>query len=395
MTSHFDGKVGFVQRVLASYRVPFFETLADRCTGGFEVFAGKPRPDEGIATGDSLNSGRVVFGNNVHLGRGKAYMCWQSGLTGWLHRWNPDVLLVPANPRLLSTHPAVWMTRRRGRPVVGVGLGTLDWTNAGRLTDTWRRRLLARFYRGFDALVAYSTKGAEDYVRAGVQSKRVIVAHNAVSNTAAEELASRLKEQPDLVVRWRRETGLSDVPTLVFVGRLIFPKRVDLLIRTCAQLNFPCELLVVGEGPERSALERLAAEVFPSTRFLGHRTGQDLALALSAADLFVMPGTGGLAVHEAMIYGKPVIVGPSDGTQADLVQEGRNGYNVPDGDTNALKNAVERALSDPDRLQRMGLESRKIATEEVSLGAMVDAYVHALNLVGGRPALSAGEQAAQ
>ena len=120
--------------------------------------------------------------------------------------------------------------------------------------------------------------------------------------------------------------------------------------------------------------------MFPRARFLGHQSGEDLAVALAAADLFVLPGAGGLAVHEAMLYGKPVVVGSSDGTQADLVREGCNGYNVTSGDAVALEHVIRSCLEDPDALRRMGLESRRIATEEVTLGAMIDTYVRAFLL---------------
>jgi len=377
----FAGRVGFQQRVLAAYRTSFFDMLADRCDGGLEVFAGRTRPGEGIVEGDELNAARLVVGRNVHIGSGKLYLCWQRGLLGWLRRLRPDVLVSPANPRLLSTHLGMRMMRRLGRPVVGAGIGTLEWADADRGTAAIRSRVLSRFYRSFDLLVAYSSKGAEDYLRAGVPSGRVVVARNAVDGSVAEAFFSKLSAQPDIVSRWRHELGLSGSPTMLFVGRLVARKRVDNLIRACAALEDGCELLIAGDGPERPQLERLADTVFPRTRFLGHRSGEDLALAFASADLFVLPGTGGLAIHEAMIHGKPVIVGPSDGTQADLGREVRNGYNLPAGDAATLGRVITTTLADPDGLRRMGLESRRIATEEINLGAMTDAYVRALNLV--------------
>jgi hypothetical protein len=46
----FNGKLGLVQRVLPMYRAPFFDALASACTGGLDVFAGEPRPDESIVS---------------------------------------------------------------------------------------------------------------------------------------------------------------------------------------------------------------------------------------------------------------------------------------------------------------------------------------------------------
>jgi len=379
----FSGRVGFQQRVLAAYRTSFFDMLAERCSGGFEVFAGRPRAGEGIVEGDNLRVARLVSGRNVHIGRGRLYLCWQRGLLGWLRRLRPDVLISPANPRLLATHLATRMMRRWGRPVIGAGIGTLEWAGTGRGTAAIRGRVLSRFYRSFDLLVAYSSKGAEDYVRAGVPAERVIVAHNAVDGSVADAFFLKLSAQPDLVAGWRQEQGIVARPTILFVGRLVPQKRVDNLIKACAALQDGCELLIVGDGPHRPELERVADMTFPQARFLGHRSGEDLALAFASADLFVLPGTGGLAIHEAMIHGKPVVVGPSDGTQADLVRDGRNGFNLAASDVATLERAITTALAEPDHLRRMGLESRRIATEEISLDAMTDVYVRALNLVKG------------
>ncbi len=382
----FPGRVGIQQRVLPTYRVPFFDRLATRCAGGLEVFAGEPRADELIAATDVLSKALYVRGRNLHIGKGNSYICWQRGLLPWLRQSPPDVLVLSANPRLASSHLAVRLMQSRGRPVVGWGLGApayLASPGPGRLMSRW---VAGRFLASFDALIAYSSKGAADYVRAGMSPDRVLVAPNAVSSADADAFFGRLSREPDLVSRWRDHLGLSNRPTIAFVGRLVPRKRVDYLLRACSALADECELLIAGDGPERAALEDLAATVFPRARFLGHREGQELALVFAAADLFVLPGTGGLAVHEAMLYGKPVMVGVSDGTQADLVHEGRNGFHLePNMDVPALERMIRLALSDPRGLQQMGLESRRIATEEVGIDEMTDAFVRALLLVtGGR-----------
>ena len=192
-----------------------------------------------------------------------------------------------------------------------------------------------------------------------------------------------LVNKPDLVTTWRREINLSDRPTIIYVGRLIPAKMVDKLIKACSAAKVECELLIVGDGPQRSELEQLAADTFPRTRFLGQRRRKDLALAFANADLFVMPGSGGLAIHEAMIYGKPVVVGESDGTQMDLVNDGVNGFHLGSGEISELVRVIDKALTDPDQLERMGTESRRIATEVISLDTMTDGYVRALNIVSG------------
>jgi glycosyltransferase involved in cell wall biosynthesis len=161
---------------------------------------------------------------------------------------------------------------------------------------------------------------------------------------------------------------------VIFVGRLIPSKRVDDLIMACSRVPDGVELLIVGDGTQRPALERVASSVFPTTRFLGERHGRELGKVLALSDLFVLPGPGGLAVQEAMLYGLPVIVGSGDGTQVDLVHEGQNGYLVPDGDIDTLASRIWRVMSDEDLRTALGVEARQRAAEW-SLDSVVSRFI--------------------
>jgi glycosyltransferase involved in cell wall biosynthesis len=99
-----------------------------------------------------------------------------------------------------------------------------------------------------------------------------------------------------------------------------------------------------------------------------------------AADLFVLPGTGGLAVQEAMSYGLPVIMGQGDGTNDQLVRPG-NGWQIPPDELFALVGSLQTALSDVARLRQMGAESYRIVRDEINLERMVGVFVEALNSV--------------
>jgi glycosyltransferase involved in cell wall biosynthesis len=155
------------------------------------------------------------------------------------------------------------------------------------------------------------------------------------------------------------------------------------LLRACAQLGSKPRLVIVGDGPEREALESLAREIYPAAEFVGAKHGAALEPYFTGADLFVLPGTGGLAVQEAMSYGLPVIVAQGDGTQDDLVRR-ENGWQVPPDDFNALLAALEEALSDTARLRRMGEESYRIVKDEINIEKMVETIVQALNILTGK-----------
>jgi len=357
----FSGRLALQQRVLPSYRVPFFDMLASVCEGGLSVFAGLPRAGEGIEN-DRLQIAEHVAARNIHILQGPFYLCYQRGLIRWLESSNSDVLIVEANPRYLATPSAVQWMHARGRKVIGWGLGAPPLSGP---LDGLRQTKRIQFLSQFDALIAYSRRGAAEYADQGFARERIFTAPNAVSARPSSPLPPR----PAL---------FKDKPTILFVGRLQARKRVGDLLRTCSEMELKSRLILVGDGPEREHLETLAKRVYPSAEFVGAKYGAELKRYFTEADLFVLPGTGGLAVQEAMSYGLPIIVAKGDGTQDDLVRES-NGWQIPAQDYEALVRTMRFALSDVERLRRMGRESYRIVSEEINLEKMVEMFVRVLN----------------
>jgi len=135
-------------------------------------------------------------------------------------------------------------------------------------------------------------------------------------------------------------------------------------------------LWVAGDGPERSALEALVAELElgARVRFLGSR--QDIPDLLAAADLLLMPSRSeglGIAALEAMAAGLPVL-GCRVGGLGQAVVDGRTGLLVPPEDIGALADALARLLADDPMRQRLGREGPVRIAEGFRAEQMVEAY---------------------
>jgi glycosyltransferase involved in cell wall biosynthesis len=361
-SSTFEGRLGIQQRVLPTYRVAFFDHLAEACTDQMGLFAGSPRPDEGIHPAGGLKVGHYQHGRNLHLLRGSYYICWQPDLHSWVKGWNPDALIMEANPRYPASRGAIDWMHAHARPVLGWGLGS----PAGRGILVKVREMFRRnFVKQFDALIAYSEQGADEYATLGYPRERIFVAANAVAPAPTSKT-----ERPPLAGR---------TPQVVYVGRLQARKRLDLLIKACAQLEPAVELMIIGDGPQRSALESLAGQVFPQAEFSGALFDHELRRALERADLFVLPGTGGLAIQQAMAAGLPVIVAEGDGTQNDLVGQD-NGWLIPPDDLGTLLATMRTALDDSVRLRKMGEASFQLAMNKFNIDSMRDQFLQALAL---------------
>ncbi len=365
MTDTYPGRVGLQQRVLPSYRAPFFDALASACQGGLSVFAGRPLPGEGVDPVEQLRIAHYEKASNRSIANPASplFICWQPGFTRWLEEWQPDVLIVEANPRYLSTRPAITWMHRLGRKVVGWGLGapTLGGPLAG-LRSRERQSLLG----SLDALIAYSHLGADQYRQQGFPAEKVFVAPNAVAPAPAGLPPPHVPHPGERL-------------SLLFIGRLQARKRVDMLLQACSDLPVELQprLVIVGDGPARQELGNLARHIYPEAEFAGARHGNELEPYFTQADLFVLPGTGGLAIQQAMAYGLPVIVAQGDGTQDDLVRK-ENGWQVPPDDLAALTAALQQALSDPARLSQMGAASYRIVAGEINIEAMVRVFIRVL-----------------
>lgn len=377
-------RVGVVQRVLTTYRRPFFERLASYPNIVLSVFAGESQPNEGVKTDNSLKGAELFHAVNHHWTSPVGLLFWQSGLVAWLRAFDPHVLVLEANPRLLSHWLAlVWM-RRSKRPVVGWGLGELERSGLI-LVQKARQRFTWLFVRSLDAMIAYSSKAKNDYIAAGIPSERIVVAHNSVDNTESEKYLAQLGNDLTWVRSWKESLGLDPMlPIILFVGRLIPQKRVGLLIQACAPLLERCQLLIVGDGPSRDVLESQSLQFGKRIRFGGHQSGETLARSFIASDVFVLPGAGGLALHQAMSYGKPVIVSFGDGTESDLVREGQNGFFFRVDDADDLRTKLALMLDDPDRIRRMGQTSLAIIRSEINLDTMASNFLRAVTMTLGQ-----------
>ncbi|MBH1936986.1 glycosyltransferase [Streptomyces sp. AV19] len=140
-----------------------------------------------------------------------------------------------------------------------------------------------------------------------------------------------------------------------YVGRLVPEKRLDLLEPVCALPGV--RLVVTGDGPYAGVLRG----VLPGARFLGCRTGSELARIHASLDVFVHPGPPGgssLGVREALASGVPVIA-PATGDPGDPVRHGRTGLHVGYGDAQALRDAVLTLEAGRGRRAEFGMAGRE------------------------------------
>jgi glycosyltransferase involved in cell wall biosynthesis len=163
------------------------------------------------------------------------------------------------------------------------------------------------------------------------------------------------------------------------LGRHVYYKGFDVLIKAMAMLPPDVKLILGGEGPETARLKSLAADLGVSERvhFTGFVPQERLPAYFQACEVFCLPAVStaeafGIVQVEAMTCGKPV-VSTRLGNGVEFVNEhGRTGLTVPPGDVRELAGALRKLLDDPELARQLGMKGRERALKDFSISFMCD-----------------------
>ncbi len=266
--------------------------------------------------------------------------------TDALHAHNATSHGVAALARLLGRGSPLIVTRRSLQGRVGA---------ASRL----------KYVSGAERYIAISRAVAEDLARLGVPLERITVIPSAVA------LPAPGTETP---VDWHRRLDLpADARVVGSAGALSGEKDYATLIRAVALLDPSVHLAIAGDGPLRTALLRLAADLGVDARV--HLPGhlEEIGDGLRGMEVYAQPSAReglGTAVMEAMARGVPVVASAVGGL-VDLVADGETGLLVPAGDPAALAGALRQLLESPELRERLAA-SALAAVERLSPQRLVE-----------------------
>lgn len=210
----------------------------------------------------------------------------------------------------------------------------------------------------------------------------------ACSRVAAQDLISRFGATDVVVVPNGTEQARSSdsvarrhtvqgAKQVVAVGRMVEVKGFDLLLHAFATVDPPHRLVLVGEGPERSALEALALELGIGDRvdFPGRLEGSEVLRVMQESNAVVVPSRReafGIVVLEAWTSGTPLIA-TSRGGPRDIVTDEVDGLIVDPEDLCALARAICRVFEDEDLADRLASTGR-LRVQSYTWEAVVDRY---------------------
>ena len=381
-------KALLIQRMIPDYRVPIFQGLAAQDKSLRWEFACSRAGSlcQGLSLSKEIGKLPVTqfraVARTFKVGNTTNTFVWWPCLLPYLLRRRPDVVMTEGGSNILNNFAVAVYCRLFRKPYVWWGLGTVRKPRP----SLWRRTfgpILDAFYRRAGAIVAYNSHARDFFVSRGASPDKVFVAQNTIDDSEVRRQMAVYRPQ---VAHTKKHLELGNGPCLLYIGRLIPAKRLDVLIRALAILNEELDrkpdLLVVGDGPAFEDLRSLASELRVSQHvFFAGRHVNDASLYVMMADLLVLPGLGGLAINHAFAHGIPVVCGKADGGERDLIRNGVNGILIEEHITpEVLSEVLGPLLRDRTRLAEMGREARETYMTKASPSAMLDAILRAVNV---------------
>ena len=203
---------------------------------------------------------------------------------------------------------------------------------------------------------------------------KIIIAQNTIDIEAIINRCDEWKREGENI---RKLLGLENKVVIIYVGGISKIKRVDILIKAIEiMLNKRADLacLIIGKGESLDELKNRCVERKISQIYFMGEIIEGVEAYIASGDVFVLPGTGGLALNQAMALQKPIIATIADGTQLDLIVPGENGEIVEVDSVDSLITGLEKVLQNKENLHQMGLRSQEILLDRASLRNMVERF---------------------
>ncbi len=367
-------KIAVVQPTLSYFRIPVFTKMSGQEGIELTVFFGEGRKSSDV--------------QNLHLIKGFNYkkvftlifrFSW--GLKNYFIPFHPaipyylikdkyDIVIVAGTVNVLNNMFILPVCKLMKIPYI--------WWDAGRRLRTPKnifRKIIDPIVnymaRKANACIVYGSLAKKYWTSIGVSPERIFIANNTIDMCSVDNDIKRFRGQVELT---KKRLKVKEKKILLCVGSLEKRKKVENLILAYEKLkiNFSrLALLIIGSGSNKKDLELLCSNKnIQDVRFLG-RVVKDVGLYFMLANVFILPSEGGLALNQAMAYGKPVIATSADGTEVDLIKDGFNGFIAKEDDIDSLSDAIQKILLDEHVEKNMGLRSRELIRCKFTLDNMI------------------------
>ena len=234
----------------------------------------------------------------------KGSVMWQSGLLRLAASREFDVLILLGIPKFLSMWPAAIIGRLTGKRVI-------FWTHGWTYRPRGPLRLVRRAFLSLaNSIMTYGRWAKQIGIEHGFDPNRIHVIGNSLDLESQRVVRGSISLEDRASTR-RELFGDESVPVIACSSRLTRTRRLDMLLDAADQLakrGQPVNIALIGDGPERPALEHRAKELGLRVAFLGACYDEArIGRVLMASNVCVAPGKVGLTAIHALAFGVPVV----------------------------------------------------------------------------------------
>ena len=370
------------QRLIPHYRVALFKKLHEKL--GIVVCHSRARKGASLQEQQELGFPNEVL-PRVYFGKAPTSMVQFTGRV--LRKHKPSIVITEFSLKYLTFW---WLFFLR----FFYGYKLVVWTHGVKSKEklkpftTFRSKIQLWVYRKADAVILYAEPEKEMLAQYVDKPEKLFVANNTLDTEKLNEIYNRLAASGRDHVK--EKLGYSNKYNLVFIGRLLWRKRMDMLFESFEKISKKLDvgLHIIGSGPEEEMVRSFAGK-HQNVHYHGPINNLELSSKhLFASDLMVMPGYVGLSAVHSMAMGCPVATcrqgdeGPYHGPEVAYIKNGENGV-LSDYSAEAFTEALLKLLPDATLLHKMSAEARKTITAEAGIDRFVSGFEEAVGYVGG------------
>lgn len=367
-------KVLFVTNIVPPYRKSFYEKLAACPEYECLVLHSYKEKEDGRPAYD----GELHFPNArtslVEFKLGPFTIRWQQGVFKYMLTYKPDVVVLLGITGVITNWLLIILAKMFKIQII---MWTCGWEEQKEGTFALKlKQLFMRVYFKLpDTIILYSTKGLKYLSSLGINTNKMHVCYNGIEidNLIVDQDLIRNKGN-----KLKINESVGNNKIFLYVGGMLKEKKIDVLLDSFSMLlkiDSGCLLWLVGDGPDRELYENYVIQhKIGNVKFWG-RIVDDVDKYFVAANFFVLPGLGGLALNQAMFWQTPCIVSDADGTEDDLVIHGATGIRFDQNDKTSLFTAMLTCVnSSDDKVKAWGESSRKIIEARSNVTKMVEVF---------------------
>ena len=365
-------KVAIIYRYIPQYRYGFYERLRNRLFDeGVELILiyGQPGANDRLK-GDAVEIPWGIKLRNRILRIGRTELYWQPAMK---YIWDADLVIVEQANKLLLNYYLILMNVLGCKKIAFWGHGkNFKSTSRNKTSELIKKWISSKVFWWF----AYTEKCAQIVRENGFPPDQITVVQNAIDTKNL--IDSRKKMSTEQINELKEALHIKGSKVGLYVGAMYNERKLDFLLESCNLIRSyvrDFEMIFIGKGKDQQSVEIMAQEN-QWVHYIGPKFDDEKIPYFALADVFLMPGSVGLAILDCFALEVPLITieDPDHGPEMEYLKNGVNGIIVKDVyKPDQYAQAVSQILGD-EEIHKSLIEGCKKSAEKYTLEQMVENF---------------------